>query len=120
RELAAKLQSFSYKGEPLPAKLTLSRDKPVADYFRQFPGLDAGPRYNNAGFWVLPIPVTRDIEVDAKDVVIYDGDGYPPLREFLKKNGIRHVLLTGYAADMCYCRTTAGYKNLAQDFNVFL
>jgi hypothetical protein len=30
------------------------------------------------------------------------------------------VLLTGYATDMCFCRTTAGYENLSQDFNVFL
>jgi hypothetical protein len=33
---------------------------------------------------------------------------------------MRHVLLTGYATDMCYCRTTAGYENLSKDFNVFL
>jgi hypothetical protein len=120
RELAAKLKGFSYKGQNLPRRLTLSEDKPVVDYFRQFPGLDAGPRYNNAGFWDLPIPVTRDIDVDPEDVVIYDGDGYAVLKAFLKKNGIRHILLTGYATDMCFCRTTAGYKNLAQDFNVFL
>ena len=31
-----------------------------------------------------------------------------------------HVLLTGYATDMCYARTCAGYENLAKDFNVFL
>lgn len=54
------------------------------------------------------------------DVVIYDSQGYPPLKEFLKKHGVRHVLLTGYATDMCFCRTTAGYENLSQDFNVFL
>jgi uncharacterized protein with von Willebrand factor type A (vWA) domain len=30
------------------------------------------------------------------------------------------VLLTGYATDMCYCKTTAGYENLSKDFNVFL
>ena len=40
--------------------------------------------------------------------------------DFLKKRGVRHVLLVGYATDMCYCRTTAGYQNLAKDFNVFL
>jgi nicotinamidase-related amidase len=119
-ELTAKLKSFRYEGQPLPATLQLSRDTPVIDYFRQFPGLDAGPRYNNAGFWDLPIPVTRDIDADPDDVVIYDADGYGPLKEFLKKHGVRHVLLTGYATDMCYCRTTAGYQNLAQDFNVFL
>jgi nicotinamidase-related amidase len=42
------------------------------------------------------------------------------LRDFLQQNGVRHVLLTGYATDMCFCRTTAGYENLSRDFNVFL
>ena len=68
----------------------------------------------------MPIPVTRDVDVDPEDIVIYDGAGYPVLRDFLKKQSVRHVLLTGYATDMCYCRTTAGYQNLAADFNVFL
>jgi hypothetical protein len=120
RELAAKLNGFAYQGEPVPARLRLSADKPVVDYFRQFPGLGAGPRFNRAGFWDLPIPVTRDIDVDPDDVVIYDADGYPVLRQFLRRYGVRHVLLTGYAADMCFCRTTAGYQNLSKDFNVFL
>ncbi len=120
KELTARLTGFRYRGEPLPSRLTLSKEQPVADYFRQFPGLDAGPRYNNAGFWDLPIPVTRDLEVDPDDVVIYDAPGYAPLKAFLVKQGMRHVLLTGYATDMCFCRTTAGYQNLAKDFNVFL
>jgi hypothetical protein len=120
KELRARLKEFDYRGGALPAELKLSADRPVADYFRQFPGLDAGPRYNPAGFWALPIPVTRDLDVDADDVVIYDAPGYAPLKEFLRKQGVRHVLLTGYATDMCYCRTTAGYQNLAKDFNVFL
>jgi len=120
RELAKKLNQFAYRGEPLPRQLTLSADKPVIDYFKQFTGLDAGPRYNNAGFWDLPIPVTSDVEVDPDDVVIYDSPGYEPLKKFLQSHGIRHVLLTGYATDMCFCRTTAGYENLSKDFNVFL
>ena len=78
------------------------------------------PRYNNDGFWKLPIPVTSDVTVHDDDVVIYDSEGYAPLQKFLKQNGIRHVLLTGYATDMCFCRTTAGYENLSRDFNVFL
>jgi nicotinamidase-related amidase len=119
-ELAAVLGAFDYTGEPLPATLALSREQPVIDYFRQFPGLDAGPRYNRAGFWDLPIPVTRDIDVHPDDIVIYDAEGYEPLRDFLKQAGVRHVLLTGYATDMCFCRTTAGYENLSRDFNVFL
>mgnify|MGYP002838320048 CR=1 FL=1 len=120
RELKQKLKSFNYVGKPLPETLRLSTRTPVVDYFKQFPGLDAGPRYNNAGFWQLPIPVTVDVDVHPNDVVIYDAEGYAPLRQFLKDNGIRHVLLTGYATDMCYCETTAGYKNLSNDFNVFL
>ncbi|MBC8356210.1 MAG: isochorismatase family protein [Planctomycetes bacterium] len=119
-ELTAKLRSFRYEGEPLPATLSLSQDKPVIDYFRQFPGLDAGAKYNNAGFWDLPIPVTTDVDVEPDDVVIYDTEGYEPLKKFLQANGVRHVLLTGYATDMCFCRTTAGYENLSKDFNVFL
>ena len=80
----------------------------------------AGPRYNNAGFWDLPIPVTKDLDAQPDDVVIYDAEGYGPLKEFLQNHKVRHVLLTGYATDMCYCKTTAGYENLAKDFDVFL
>ena len=120
RELTEMLNRFHYKGEALPSEISLSDEHPVRDYFQQFPGLDAGARYNNAGFWDLPIPVTKDVEVFPNDVVYYDEDGYPPLRDFLKRLGVRHVFLTGYATDMCFCRTTAGYENLSKDFNVFL
>jgi hypothetical protein len=120
RELAAQLKAFRYQADPLPERLTVSKDRPVIDYFKQFPGLDAGPRYNGAGFWDLPVPVCKDVDVDPDDVVFYDRQGYDVLREFLTKNKIRHVLLVGYATDMCFCRTTAGYQNLSKDFNVFL
>jgi hypothetical protein len=119
-ELAAALKNFKYEGEPLPEKLNLAKDLPVSDYFRQFPGLDAKDRYNHAGFWQLPVPVHRKIQVMEDDVVIYDAEGYPLLRDFLRQNGIRHVLLAGYNTDMCVCATTAGYKNLHPDFNVML
>jgi hypothetical protein len=120
KELKEKLNGFVYRGEPLPKVLTLSKDRPVVDYFKQFRGLDAGPRFNGAGFWDLPIPVTKDVEVDPQDVVIYDAPGYAPLKKFLQEQKVRHVLLAGYATDRCYCRTTAGYQNLSKDFNVFL
>lgn len=119
-ELRVRLTGFSYRGEPLPATLKLSTDRTVIDYFKQFPGLDAGPRYNNTGFWDLPIPVTRDIDVHPDDIVIYDSEGYDVLKKFLQQHAVRHVLLTGYAADMCFARTCAGYENLSKDFNVFL
>ena len=120
RELQAKLGSFKYEGAPVPALLSVSSETPALDYFKQFPGLDSGAAYNNGGFWELPVPVMSKIDVAATDVVIYDGDGYPALRDFLKRQRIRHVLLAGYNTDMCVCSTTAGYKNLAQDFDVFL
>ena len=120
KELTQKLKSFEYRGQPLPAELQLSQKTPVIDYFRQFPGLDAGAKYNNTGFWELPIPVTSDITYFPDDVVIYDAEGYAVLKRFLQEQGVRHVLLTGYATDMCFCETTAGYQNLSKDFNVFL
>ncbi|MCH2201691.1 MAG: cysteine hydrolase [Fuerstiella sp.] len=119
-QLKDKLNSFKYTGESLPSQLSLSVDKPVVDYFQKFPGLDASAKYNNVGFWDLPIPVTSDLDVHPDDIVIYDREGYGKLKSFLSENGVRHVLLTGYATDMCFCRTTAGYENLSKDFNVFL
>ena len=119
-ELTAKLKSFDYTGQPLPEKLTLSRETPAADYVRQFAGLDSGAKYDPKGFWDLPIPVIKDIVTAPDDVAIYDAEGYAPLKQFLKEQGVRHVLLAGYNTDMCVCSTTAGYKNLRNDFNVFL
>jgi nicotinamidase-related amidase len=66
------------------------------------------------------MPVSDAVNIDPDDYVYYDEDGYPALRDFLKNQGIRHVLLVGYATDMCFCQTTAGYTNLSKDFNVFL
>jgi hypothetical protein len=120
RELKQILGGFEYRGEPLPERLALSSDSPVADYFRQFPGLDASAKYDNEGFWDLPIPVSDAVTMSPEDYVYYDDDGYPALRDFLKQQGVRHVLLVGYATDMCFCLTTAGYNNLSKDFNVFL
>jgi len=120
RELHAKLNAFDYHGRAVPAALTVSTETPTIDYFKQFPGLDAGAAYDARGFWDLPIPVMKSIQVDPRDFVIYDGEGYPALRGFLKSQGIRHVLLAGYNTDMCVCSTTAGYKNLGRDFDVFL
>jgi nicotinamidase-related amidase len=120
RELEKILGEFVYRGQALPDEITISDEQPVKDYFRQFSGLAFGPEYNNTGFWDLPVPVTNDITVFPNDILYYDDDGYPKLRDFLKAQGIRHVLLTGYATDMCFCLTTAGYKNLSEDFNVFL
>ena len=42
KELRAALAAYRYEGQPLPARLTVRTDRPVIDYFKQFPGLDAG------------------------------------------------------------------------------
>ena len=119
-ELAAKLKAFSYKGSPLSVGFSLAAGTSVPDYFKNFSGLDASAKFNNQGFWQLPVPVHKAIEVHANDVVIYDGEGYSALRDFLKSQGIRHVLLAGYATDMCLISTCAGYQNLSKDFNLFI
>lgn len=119
-ELKAKLAGFDYRGEALPTAIPVDAETPTLGYFRAFPGLDSGAKYDPKGFWDLPIPVMRQIEVAPDDVVIYDAEGYAPLRDFLKAQGVRHVLLAGYNTDMCVCLTTAGYKNLEKDFDVFL
>jgi nicotinamidase-related amidase len=120
RELKEILGRFDYHGSPLPKKLKLDEASPVQDYFKQFPGLDAGPKYDPQGFWDLPMPVCDSISVAPDDYIYYDEEGYSALRDFLKSQNIRHVLLVGYATDMCFHLTTCGYKNLEADFNVFL
>ena len=115
-----KLKEYNYQAQGIPAALTLSKDFPVVDYFKQFQGIDSSAHYNGEGYWQLPIPVMSTIDVSKEDVVFFDNQGYSELRSFLKGRGIRHILLTGYATDMCVCSTTAGYENLRNDFNVFL
>ncbi|MCP4785233.1 MAG: isochorismatase family protein [Fuerstiella sp.] len=119
-QLAEKLNAFDYTSKPLPAEFLLSQNKPVIDYFRSFPGLTAHDDFNGAGFWQLPVPIHSSVTVESNDVLIFDVEGYGPLKSFLQQHDIRHILLTGYATDMCFCKTTAGYENLSKDFNVFL
>jgi hypothetical protein len=119
-ELTKALTKYEYGGAEIPAEIPLATGKPAIDYFKAFPGIDSSVKYNGAGFWDLPIPVMSTIDVADDDVVLYDRQEYPALKEFLQSQGVEHVLLCGYHADMCVCETTAGYKNLKQDFNVFL
>jgi nicotinamidase-related amidase len=113
------LRRFKYRGDDLPATIPLT-ERPAIDYFLAFPGLDASTAYDPPGFWTLPIPVMDAIDMADQDVVLFDQQGYLALRTFLQTQGIEHVLLCGYATDMCVCKTTAGYENLRQDFNTFL
>lgn len=118
--LKERLASFKYVANPIESTLLLDASHPARDYMAKFPGIDSSTKFNGEGFWQLPIPVAAAIDVAPGDVVFYDAEGYPLLRDFLKEQGIRHVLLCGYNTDMCVCSTTAGYENLSRDFNVFL
>jgi len=120
RELAEVLDKWDFTGEPLAAEFDLDDRVPVYSYFAQNPSTEASDRYNRAGYWKLPMPISRALEVAPQDRVFYDAEGFPKVREYLHSRGIRHVLLTGFCTDMCYCSTTCGYQNLEQDFNVFL
>jgi len=120
KQLAELLSQHRFEGNPLKKKLTLDPNIPVRSYFEQTPATDAGDYYNGTGFWQLPMPIVECLERGQNDIVFYDGEGYPKVRDYLKDIGIRHILLTGYATDMCVISTTCGYNNLSQDFNLFL
>lgn len=120
RALASVLERHRFTGAPRPAHLDLSAERPVCTYFEATPATDAGDHYNGTGFWRLPMPIAKAVEHRSEDLVFYDGEGYPKVRDYLLARGIRHILLAGYATDMCVARTTCGYENLSADFNVFL
>ncbi len=121
RLLAELLSKHPFAGHPLRRTLTLDpHAPPVRNYFEQTPSTDAGDFYNGAGYWQLPMPISQALERGRNDLVFYDGEGYPKVRDYLKKMGVRHILLTGYCTDMCVISTTCGYNNLSQDFNLFL
>jgi len=117
--LAELLSKHRFTANSLIDKLNIDPDLPVKSYFDQTPSTDAGDFYNGSGFWQLPMPVLQCLE-RKNDLVFYDGEGYPKVRDYLKSIGVRHVLLTGYCTDMCVIGTTCGYNNLSQDFNLFL
>lgn len=120
RELAEALGGWNFTGEPLVPEFELDEQAPVRSYFEQNPSTEASNRYNRAGFWQLPMPLSRGIDHEPGDRMFYDAEGYHKVRDYLKSRGVRHVLLTGYCTDMCVISTTCGYRNLEQDFNVFL
>lgn len=120
RQLAALIEARAFTGAPLVDQIDLDPGHPARSYLQQTPSTDACPRYDGDGFWELPMPVHAAVERQPTDRVLYDGEGYAPVRDYLRGQGIRHVLLTGYCTDMCVKSTTCGYENLSQDFNVFV
>jgi nicotinamidase-related amidase len=120
RRLAEALAAHQSETHPLVEELSMDSRCPVRSYFDQTPSTDARENYNAPGFWQQPMPVATAIQRGPRDLVFYDGEGYPKVRGYLQSRGVRHVLLCGYATDMCLIKTTCGYENLCQDFNVFV
>ena len=120
RRLRALLDAQTFTGRPLAREIELDPAHPVFSYMRKTPSTDAGAACNGNGFWELPMPVHAALDRCPTDLVFYDGEGYEKVRDYLKRQGIRHVLLLGYATDMCVKATTCGYDNLCQNFNVFV
>ena len=120
KQLRQCLDAWSFTAEPLIAEMELGTQAPVRDYFAHAPSTEASDRYNGAGFWDLPMPLSSAIEHDVSDLVFYDAQGYPKVRDYFKSRGIRHILLCGYCTDMCVKSTTCGYENFSKDFNVFI
>jgi hypothetical protein len=126
-ELKARLAAFSFRDEPMPESFPLSADRPVVDYFKQFPMLDSNDK-SNASAYLDMVPITANIDVAPGDLVCYDRQRYAALKKYLQEHGIRHVLLGGavlcelqrYTPDLCNTGPFFGYENLAQDFNLFL
>lgn len=120
RRLRELLDAQDFGGKALVAEIELDPEHPARSYMLQTPSTDAYHGYNQDGFWELPMPVHSSVDRRPTDRVFYDGEGYEKVRDHLKSLGIRHVLLLGYATDMCLKATTCGYDNLCQDFNVFI
>lgn len=120
KRLRKLLGAHSFEGTPLATEIELDPEHPAHSYMLQTPSTDAYHGHNGEGFWQLPMPVHDALERRPSDLVFYDAEGYDKVRDYLKRQGIRHVLLTGYALDMCVKATTCGYANLCEDFNVFV
>jgi len=118
--LAECLAAHPFAGEALPRTLSLDAAPPLRSYLDATPSTDASDRYNGEAYWDLPMPVSAAVAREPEDLVFYDGEGYPKVRDYLQSRGVRHVLLLGYATDMCVRATTCGYENLSRDFNLHL
>ena len=120
KRLAELLRQHPFEGHPLRKELTLDANVSLTSYFKQTPSTDASEYYNGEGFWGLPMPISSALAREPTDIVFYDAEGYPKVRDYLRETGVRHILLTEYATDMCVISTTCGYNRLSQDFNLFL
>ena len=103
-ELEEKLASLQLQGRAAAGEAdALGRTSRSPTTSGSSPASTPGRGTTVAGFWDVPIPVTKDIDVDPDDVVIFDAEGYPALARLpqeeqgpprpLDRLRDRHVLL---------------------------
>ncbi len=115
------LSSLNLKGNSLKKELILDDSHILYSYFEQFHGLDSSPYYNGDSRTKTPKLLSSYLDYDQNhDIVIYDGDGYEKVKDYLKNKGITNILFLGYAIDICCKASVFNYEKLKKDFNVFI
>jgi hypothetical protein len=105
-----------FKGNSIEKKLLLNKNFILTDYFKKFPSLNAGSRYNG-GFEKISFPVNQNLEVCEDDIVFYDGDGWNKSLKYLKMIGVKHILAIGFSMDVCLRRRI---DYLKKHFNIII
>lgn len=139
RKLEEIFTARTFKGPAQEESLELDGNAPLTSYFQQTPSSHASVRGNGPGFEEIPVPLANDIFRCPNDIVFYDGEGYEKVRDYLRKKGIRHILVMGFiekstilpthpragaeSADktvMDRIGTALDIERLGKDFNIFL
>ena len=106
-ELRRKLTSFHLSRRAAPATLQLLSRQAGGHYFQAIPGPDAGRATTTPAFGTCRSP-SRATSTCTRTASWSKTPRLEPLKKFLLQHGVRHILLTGYATDMCFARTCAG------------
>ena len=114
RRLADLLAAHDFHAAPLVESLDLDPLRPVPSYLAATPATDAHGGYNGPGYWELPMPVHSAVRRDPSDLVFYDGEGYPIVRDYLRGRGVRHVLLLGTPQICVYAPRPVGIGTSAR------
>lgn len=96
RMLRSILSSYTFTGPKPEEIISLDNSIPLTSYFLEMPSSHANTAYNGSGFKELPVPLVKGLARTANEIVLYDGDGYDSIRNYLKSRGIRHILVLGF------------------------
>lgn len=139
RKLEEIFTARTLRGPAQEESLELDGNAPLTSYFQKTPSSHASVRGNGPGFEEIPVPLANNIFRCPSDIVFYDGEGYEKIRDYLRKKGIRHILVMGFiekstilpthpragaeSADktvMDRIGTAPGIERLGKDFNIFI